>query len=44
VWSSHTVPGEGVLMWSSVYGVVNVVFLSLLSRVPQTGEYWGELD
>jgi hypothetical protein len=35
LWSSHSGLGEGVLMWSSVYGVVNVVFLLQLSRAPQ---------
>lgn len=39
LWWSHTDLGEDVLVWSSAYGAVNVVFLSLLSRVPQAGDH-----
>jgi hypothetical protein len=44
LWSSHTALSAGVLMWSSVYGVLNVLFLSQLPRAPQASDYVLELD
>jgi alkylglycerol monooxygenase len=32
--SSHAALGEGLLLWALVYGVLNVLFLSLLLRTP----------
>ena len=37
LWSSHAGLSEGLLLWASVYGVLNAVFLSLLLRAPDTG-------
>jgi alkylglycerol monooxygenase len=37
LWSSYAALGEGLLIWASVYGALNVLLLSLLSRVPQVG-------
>jgi alkylglycerol monooxygenase len=37
LWSSYAALGEGLLIWASVYGVVNMLFLPLLSRAPQAG-------
>lgn len=37
LWSSNVALGEGLLIWASVYGALNLLLLSLLSRVPQVG-------
>jgi hypothetical protein len=37
LWYAHSGQSEGLLLWSSVYGGLNVLFLSLLSRVPHPG-------